>query len=93
MALKNDGTYDVIDAKSEATRKDRVYRIKRRQMREVLGIEIVEVRAMGEWYEREPEDDPVIQGIPTDWSKFLAVFAVICALFGVAVYKLWMWIF
>lgn len=43
IALKNDGTYDVIDAKSEATRRDRVYRIKRRQMKEVLGIEIVEV--------------------------------------------------
>lgn len=43
VALKNDGTYDVIDAKSEATRKDRVYRLKRRQMKEVLGIEIVEV--------------------------------------------------
>lgn len=43
VALKNDGTYDVIDAKSDATRKDKVYRIKRRQMREVLGIEIVEV--------------------------------------------------
>lgn len=43
VTLKNDGTYDVIDAKSEATRKDKVYRIKRRQMREVLGIEIVEV--------------------------------------------------
>ena len=43
VALKNDGTYDVIDAKSVATRKDKVYRIKRRQMKEVLGIEIVEV--------------------------------------------------
>lgn len=43
VALKNDGTYDVIDAKSEATRKDKVYRIKRRQMKEVLGIEIMEV--------------------------------------------------
>lgn len=43
VTLKNDGTYDVIDAKSDATRKDKVYRIKRRQMREVLGIEIVEV--------------------------------------------------
>ena len=43
IALKNDGSYDVIDAKSEATRKDKVYRIKRRQMKEVLGIEIVEV--------------------------------------------------
>ena len=43
VALKNDGTYDVIDAKSEATRKDRVYRLKRKQMKNVLGIEIVEV--------------------------------------------------
>lgn len=43
VALKNDGTYDVIDAKSEATRKDKVYRLKRKQMRNVLGIEIVEV--------------------------------------------------
>ena len=43
VALKNDGTYDVIDAKSEATRKDKVYRIKKRQMKECLGIEIVEV--------------------------------------------------
>lgn len=43
VALKNDGTYDVIDAKSEATKRDRVYRMKRRQMKEVLGIEIVEV--------------------------------------------------
>lgn len=43
VTLKNDGTYDVIDAKSEATRRDKVYRIKKRQMREVLGIEIVEV--------------------------------------------------
>lgn len=43
VALKNDGTYDVIDAKSAATRKDKAYRIKRRQMKEVLGIEIVEV--------------------------------------------------
>lgn len=43
VALKNDGTYDVIDAKSEATKKDKAYRIKRRQMKEVLGIEIMEV--------------------------------------------------
>lgn len=43
IALKNDGTYDVIDAKSDATRKDKAYRIKRRQMKEVLGIEIMEV--------------------------------------------------
>ena len=43
VALKNDGTYDVIDAKSDATRKDKTYRLKRRQMKECLGIEIVEV--------------------------------------------------
>lgn len=30
VTLKNDGTYDVIDAKSDATRRDKVYRIKRR---------------------------------------------------------------
>ena len=43
VALKNDGTYDVLDAKSEATRKDKVYRLKKRQMKNVLGIEILEV--------------------------------------------------
>lgn len=43
VALKNDGTYDVIDAKSDATKRDKVYRLKKRQMKEVLGIEIVEV--------------------------------------------------
>jgi hypothetical protein len=43
VALKNDGTYDVLDAKSDATRKDKTYRLKKRQMRECLGIEILEV--------------------------------------------------
>ena len=43
VVLRNDGRYDVVDAKSEATRKDKAYRIKRRQMQEVLGIEIREV--------------------------------------------------
>ena len=43
VALENDGTYTVMDAKSEATRKDKVYRLKKRQMRECLGIEIQEV--------------------------------------------------
>jgi hypothetical protein len=38
-----DGSLTVIDAKSEATRKDKVYRIKRRLMRECLGITIREV--------------------------------------------------
>ena len=41
--MENDGTYTVMDAKSEATRKDKVYRMKKRQMRECLGIEIQEV--------------------------------------------------
>ena len=43
VVLRNDGRYDVVDAKSDATRKDKVYRLKKRQMKEVLGIEIVEV--------------------------------------------------
>lgn len=43
VVLRNDGRYDVLDAKSDATRKDKAYRVKARQMREVLGIEIVEV--------------------------------------------------
>ena len=43
VVLRNDGRYDVVDAKSDATRKDKTYRIKRRQMKEVLGMEIVEV--------------------------------------------------
>lgn len=38
-----DGTYTVYDAKSEATRKDKTYRLKRRQMKNCLGIEIQEV--------------------------------------------------
>lgn len=48
---------------------------------------------MSEWNEYEPEDDPVLEGIPTDWSIFLAAFAVICALAGIAIYKLWVWLF
>ena len=43
VILNNDQTYAVLDAKSEATRKDKTYRLKRRQMKECLGIEIVEV--------------------------------------------------
>lgn len=38
-----DGTVTVWDAKSEATRKDKVYCLKKRQMKECLGINIVEV--------------------------------------------------
>lgn len=43
VTLNNDGTFTVYDAKSEATRKDKTYRLKRRQMKECLGIEIQEV--------------------------------------------------
>lgn len=43
VTLNNDGTYTVYDAKSEATRKDKTYRLKRRQMKECLGIKIQEV--------------------------------------------------
>ena len=38
-----DGTYTVYDAKSEATRKDKTYRLKKRQMKNCLGIEIQEI--------------------------------------------------
>jgi len=43
VILNNDMTYSVLDAKSEATRRDKTYRLKRRQMKECLGIQIVEV--------------------------------------------------
>lgn len=43
VTLNRDGTYTVMDAKSEATARDKVYRLKKRQMRECLGIEIMEV--------------------------------------------------
>lgn len=43
VTLNLDGSYTVYDAKSEATRKDKVYRLKKRQMRECLGIEIQEI--------------------------------------------------
>lgn len=38
-----DGTYEVLDAKSAATAKNAVYRMKKKQMRECLGITIKEV--------------------------------------------------
>lgn len=38
-----DGVWRVLDAKSAATSKDKTYRLKRRLMRECLGIEIEEV--------------------------------------------------
>ena len=43
VILNRDGTFRVEDAKSSATAKDKVYRLKKRQMRECLGIEIMEV--------------------------------------------------
>lgn len=43
VTLEADGRYRVYDAKSEATRRDKVYRIKKRQMKACLGIEIEEV--------------------------------------------------
>lgn len=43
VVLDNDGTWHVEDAKSPATAKDKAYRLKKRQMRECLGIEIREV--------------------------------------------------
>lgn len=43
VTLKRDGTFDVLDAKSEATSRDKVYRMKKRMMRECLGITIIEV--------------------------------------------------
>ena len=43
VTVDADGNVRVIDAKSEATRKNRVYINKKRQMRAVWGIEIQEV--------------------------------------------------
>lgn len=44
VTYEHDGSFTVYDAKSEATRKDRVYRLKKRQMKECLGIDIQEVQ-------------------------------------------------
>ena len=43
VTLNPDGTYTVIDAKSAATSKDKTYRIKKKLMKNCLGIEIKEV--------------------------------------------------
>ena len=43
VTLELDKTFTVWDAKSEATARDKAYRIKKRQMKECLGIEIREV--------------------------------------------------
>lgn len=43
VAMRPDGTSVVFDAKSEATRKDKVYRLKRRLMKACHNIDIQEV--------------------------------------------------
>ena len=43
VTLHADGSYRVLDAKSAATRKNAVYRLKKRQMKACLGLEIEEV--------------------------------------------------
>lgn len=43
VAFLPDGGYVVMDAKSDATRKDKVYCLKKKLMRECLHLEIVEV--------------------------------------------------
>lgn len=43
VAITKDGGIEVMDAKSEATRRDKVYRLKKRLMKECLGLEIIEV--------------------------------------------------
>lgn len=43
VTLEPDGTYRVWDAKSAATARDKVYRLKKRLMRECMGLEIAEI--------------------------------------------------
>ena len=43
VAITKEGGIVVMDAKSEATRRDKVYRLKKRLMKECLGLEIREV--------------------------------------------------
>ena len=43
VTLNKDGTYTVMDAKSDATRQNAVYRLKKKQMLNCLGLEIKEV--------------------------------------------------
>lgn len=43
VTMNRDMTFTVYDAKSAATRKDKTYRLKRRLMKECLGIEIQEI--------------------------------------------------
>ena len=43
VAITKGGGIEVMDAKSEATRRDKVYRLKKRLMKECLGLQIREV--------------------------------------------------
>lgn len=43
VVFRHDGSYEVLDAKSSATAKNAVYRMKKKQMKECLGITIREV--------------------------------------------------
>lgn len=43
VAVRPDGSMEVMDAKSEATKKDKVYRLKKRLMKECYKIEIKEI--------------------------------------------------
>ena len=43
VTLKTDGSFQVWDAKSSATARNAVYRMKKKQMKECLGIEIREI--------------------------------------------------
>lgn len=43
VTLEKDGKFRVMDAKSPATRKNAVYRLKKKQMKNCLGLEIEEV--------------------------------------------------
>ena len=43
LTIDNDGRFEVVDVKSEATRKNRVYINKKKQMKAVWGSEIKEV--------------------------------------------------
>ena len=38
VTLNNDGTYTVLDAKSSATRENAVYKLKKKQMKNCLGL-------------------------------------------------------
>lgn len=43
VTLEPSGLFQVLDAKSEATRKDKTYRLKRKLMKNCLGLQIREV--------------------------------------------------